>query len=67
MVDAQRKAAREARCLFWDTREAMGGDDAIVEWTRKGYTNKDYIHLSHKGGKALSTPLFNAIKHNLDK
>lgn len=67
MVAAQRNAAREAKCLFWDTREAMGGNDAIVEWTRKGYTNKDYIHLSHKGGKALSTPLFNAIKYNLNK
>lgn len=54
MIDAQRDAARNARCLFWDTREAMGGYDAIVEWTDQGYTNKDYIHMSHKGGAKLA-------------
>ncbi len=67
MIEAQREAARKAKCLFWDTREAMGGDDAIVEWTRGGYTNKDYIHLSHKGGERLAALLYDAIKHNLDK
>ncbi|MDE6488854.1 MAG: hypothetical protein K2L46_06195, partial [Paramuribaculum sp.] len=32
MVSAQRDAARKARCLFYDTRESMGGEDAIVSW-----------------------------------
>ena len=67
MVDAQREAARNARCLFYDTREAMGGEDAIVNWVRQGYANKDYIHLNIKGGRQLARPLFNAIKHNLEK
>jgi lysophospholipase L1-like esterase len=67
MVDAQREAARRARCLFWDTREAMGGEDAIVEWVRQGWANTDYIHLNHKGGRQLAEPLFKAIEHNLSK
>ncbi len=67
MVDAQREAARNAHCLFYDTREAMGGEDAIVNWVRQGYANKDYIHLNIKGGRQLAKPLFNAIRHNLDK
>ena len=29
MISAQRDAARRAHCLFWDTREAMGGEDAV--------------------------------------
>ncbi len=65
MIDAQREAARKAHCLFWDTREAMGGEDAVVEWSRGGYINKDYIHLTHKGGARLATLLFNAITHDL--
>lgn len=67
MVAAQREAARRARCLFWDTREAMGGEDAIVSWVKQGMANKDYIHLTHQGGKKLAEPLFNAIKANLQK
>lgn len=67
MVDAQREAARRSRCLFWDTREAMGGQDAIVTWVNNGWANKDYIHLNHKGGNQLAQLLFKAIKINLDK
>lgn len=66
MVSAQRKAARKAGVMFWDTRKAMGGDDAVVEWRRKGYINPDYIHLNAKGGKALADLLFNAIMYSLE-
>ena len=65
MIEAQRTAARKARCLFWDTREAMGGNDAIVEWTRSGYANKDYIHMTHKGGARLAKEFFNSLQQML--
>ncbi len=48
MISAQRDAARRAHCLFWDTREAMGGEGAVVEWSSNGHINKDYIHMTHK-------------------
>lgn len=65
MVQAQRDAARRAHCLFWDTREAMGGDDAIVRWSAEGKANKDYIHLTHKGGADLAQLMFNAMQQLL--
>lgn len=65
MISAQRDAARRAHCLFWDTREAMGGEDAVVEWSSSGLINKDYIHLTHKGGARLARELFNAIQTDL--
>lgn len=65
MVDAQRQAARTAHCLFWDTREAMGGDDAIVTWAKNGKANKDYIHMTHSGGADLATLLYNAMRLSL--
>ena len=40
--------------MFWDTREAMGGEDAIVEWRERGLVNADYIHLNNKGGEEMS-------------
>lgn len=61
MVTAQRDAAREAGCLFWDIREAQGGNDAVVEWSRKGLIGKDYTHMSHKGGKVLAEEFYNAL------
>ncbi|MDE5821140.1 MAG: hypothetical protein K2H63_01495 [Paramuribaculum sp.] len=65
MIEAQRTAARTTGCLFWDTRAAMGGEDAIVEWSRKGMANKDYIHLTHKGGEALADEFVKALRHSL--
>ncbi|MDE6134137.1 MAG: hypothetical protein K2F79_01010, partial [Muribaculaceae bacterium] len=46
MVDAQRKAAHRAGVCFWDMRQAMGGEDAVVEWRRRKLMNADYIHLN---------------------
>ncbi len=65
MIEAQRDAARHAGCLFWDTREAMGGQDAIVEWTRGGFANKDYIHMTHKGGARLADEFYRALRRML--
>lgn len=65
MVKAQRQAAQQAGVLFWDTRQAMGGDDAVVEWRNKGYINADYIHLNSKGGKALADEFIKALNHLL--
>lgn len=65
MVSAQRDMARKAHCLFWDTREAMGGNDAIVAWAKAGKANKDYIHMTHQGGAELATLLFNALRLEL--
>ncbi len=61
MVDVQRDLARETGCLFWDTREAMGGEDAVVEWRNNGWVNPDYIHLNSKGGRELGEKLTHAI------
>lgn len=61
MVDAQRNAARFGNALFWDTRAAMGGENAAIEWRDAGEINPDYIHLNAKGGSRLAILLYNAI------
>lgn len=65
MVDAQRRAAQKAGCLFWDTREAMGGEDAIVDWRNRKLVNADYIHLNSAGGKVLATELVKSLKKEM--
>ncbi|MCC8115047.1 MAG: GDSL-type esterase/lipase family protein [Bacteroidales bacterium] len=61
MVKAQRKTAQDTGCLFWDTREAMGGYDAIVDWREKRLVNGDYIHLNSAGGKVLAQELVSSM------
>lgn len=65
MIAAQRDAARQSHTMFWDTREAMGGDDAIVDWSKTGKANKDYVHLTHKGGEALAQSLYDALNKSM--
>ena len=65
MVDAQRLAARNAGVLFWDTREAMGGENAVLTWREKAMINPDYIHLNAKGGKELADIFVKSLKKSL--
>lgn len=65
MVSSQRWAAQTAQCLFWDTREAMGGADAIVSWRERGLANGDYIHLNSDGGRELATLLVKSMLKKL--
>lgn len=67
MVEAQRMAARRAQVMFYDTREAMGGEDAVVDWRNRGLVNADYIHMSRKGGHELATLIYEAINTQLGK
>ena len=67
MVSAQRKCARDCGILFWDTREAMGGTGAIVDWRQRGLVNADYIHLNHKGGGELAKEFVKALKLKIDE
>ncbi len=62
MVEAQRLTDRQAGVLFWDTREAMGGEDAIVRWREEGRVNADYIHMNFKGGARMASLLMQAIE-----
>lgn len=67
MVNAQREAARNTGVLFWDTREAMGGENAVVSWRENGYINADYIHLNARGGAALSKEFMKSLNLALQK
>lgn len=62
LIKAQRDAARRTGSLFWDTREAMGGNGAAREWNERKLLNSDYVHLNHRGGKELAGRFVEAIK-----
>jgi len=67
IVAAQRNAAREAGVMFWDMREAMGGEGSIVDWRERGLVNADYIHLNHKGGEEMGAMFVESLMRVLDE
>lgn len=60
---AQRMAARTAGVVFWDTFEAMGGQNGMLDYVAKKEANKDYTHINHKGGKRLAEEFVKSLEH----
>ncbi len=53
----QRALAERHGCAFWDARRAMGGAGAIRAWRRKGWAQRDNVHLTRPGYEALGDHL----------
>jgi hypothetical protein len=54
--DAQKKAAFEAGCVFWDLYEAMGGENSMPSWVfaKPPLAQKDFVHFSIGGAKIVA-------------
>ena len=54
--DAQKKAAFETGCVFWDLYEAMGGDNSMPVWVFADppLAQKDFTHFSVGGAKIVA-------------
>ena len=61
MVSTQREVARKAGINFFDTREAMGGEGAILKWREEKLVNPDYIHMNFQGGKKMGKLFTDAL------
>jgi len=57
----QRALAERQGCAFWDARRAMGGAGAIRAWRRKGWAQRDNVHLTRSGYEALGDHLVAAL------
>lgn len=54
--DAQRQAAFDAGCVFWDLFETMGGENSMPSWVfaEPPLAQKDFVHFSHTGAKIIA-------------
>lgn len=57
----QRRIARSAGILFWDTFAAMGGKNSMKNFVSDGRAAKDYTHMTFKGGKYLAEQFVDAL------
>lgn len=63
LIDIQYDMAQKTGADFLNLYQAMGGEDAIVDWVEgdTAYANKDYTHVNFRGGKRLADIILNAI------
>ena len=61
--DAQKRAAFKAGCAFWDTYEAMGGNNSMPSWVfaKPSLAQKDFIHYSYRGAKVIAEMFYNSL------
>lgn len=57
MIQAQRNAAQETGVAFWNTFEAMGGQNSMTAFVKKQWAAKDYTHIGYAGGKFIAGKL----------
>ena len=61
IAQAQREAALEHGCAFWDLRERMGGAGAMRRWVVAGAAQGDYVHFTAAGYRLIGATLFNDL------
>lgn len=64
---AQRDAAIEAGCHFWDCCEAMKTLGGMATFVDNKWANKDYTHINRTGGAHVAEELIKAMKYSLEK
>lgn len=68
-VNMQRRLAMQNKILFWNMFDAMGGEGTMAKWVtaKKPLANKDYTHLTFRGGKQLASLFCNALITEVNK
>jgi lysophospholipase L1-like esterase len=61
LVNAQREAAHQAGCAYFDVYAAMGGRGSFLEWQRRGLAADDGKHLSPAGRRRVAELIYEAL------
>jgi hypothetical protein len=61
VLNEQKMIAEQSGIAFWNSFEAMGGQNSMVDWVNKNLALKDYSHFSNAGGKIIADLLTEAI------
>lgn len=62
MLEAQRKAAKEAGAAFWCSYDAMGGPGAMDNWASLGLGQGDHVHLTKDGYQRIADMFYEDVK-----
>ncbi|MCK6615650.1 MAG: hypothetical protein L6Q47_15555 [Ignavibacteriaceae bacterium] len=69
LLKAQEELANRTGVAFWNLFEAMGGENAIVDWvnSRPALAYKDYCHFTPEGGDKVADMLNEALMNLMNK
>jgi hypothetical protein len=61
--DALKGASFKAKCAYWDTYEAMGGNNSMPSWVFSDppLAEKDFIHFTVKGSGIVAQMFYKAL------
>ena len=66
IIEAQRQAAAETGCAFWDERAKMGGKGSMQQWVLAGMAQYDHVHFTAPGYKMLGDAVFRDLMSQYD-
>lgn len=60
---AQKNATFKAGCVFWDTYNAMGGENSMPSWVFHDppLARKDFTHFTYTGSKLIAKMFYNSL------
>ncbi|MBQ0112315.1 MAG: hypothetical protein KBT03_04210 [Bacteroidales bacterium] len=69
LIQAQRQAAQENNCIFWDLFAAMGGENSMPSWVlrEKPLANTDFIHFNAEGAKYVAEMFYQSFNIEYQK
>jgi lysophospholipase L1-like esterase len=66
IITQQQAVCRDLGCVYWDTRQRMGGTGAMREWQTAGLAQGDRVHFTVAGYRRLATVLFSDLMQMLE-
>jgi lysophospholipase L1-like esterase len=66
VIAEQQSVCRELGCVYWDTRERMGGVGTMRDWQAAGLAQGDRVHFTVGGYRRLSAILFSDLMQLFD-
>src|SRR5262249_2042876 len=61
IIEAQRQAAYNAGCAFWDQRAKMGGKGSMGQWVNAGMAQMDRVHFTSPGYHLMGDAIFRDV------
>jgi lysophospholipase L1-like esterase len=58
IIADQQAVCKQLGCVYWDTRERMGGTGAMRDWLYAGLAQADRVHFNSPGYRKLASVLF---------
>lgn len=67
--NAQRRAAFNAGCAFWDMYEGMGGKNSMPSWVyaTPALAQKDFLHLNALGARIIGEMFYRSLMNEYEK